>query len=139
VRHMSVQMEQVNGTIVCDLQSGNFELQADRTHLMNALYNLMDNAIKYADKLPEIKISTHDETGNTVIIIQDNGPGIPKAFHEKIFEKYFRIPTGNIHNVKGFGLGLAYVKQIVELHNGTISMESEKEKGTKFTIKLLNV
>lgn len=136
VRHMGVQLENINGQVELELNSKRFQLEVDRTHLTNALYNLIDNSIKYADKPLKLGIQTQDDEEHFVMIVKDNGPGIPKDYSEKIFDKYFRIPTGNLHDIKGFGLGLAYVKQIVLLHQGSIKMESEK--GTIFTITLPN-
>lgn len=108
----------------------------DKTHLSNAVSNLVDNAIKYSGELPVVHIRSSIESGNLIIRVKDNGIGIPRAYQESIFDTFFRVPTGNIHNVKGFGLGLSYVKKIVELHGGSIAVQSEPEKGSEFTIRI---
>ena len=119
----------------------NFEAEkhfvnADKLHLHLAISNLIDNAIKYSNNNTEIIIRTYNANQFIVIKIIDKGIGIEEVFHKKIFDKFFRVPTGNVHDVKGFGLGLAYSKQIIELHHGTISVESEKEKGSTFIVTL---
>jgi signal transduction histidine kinase len=98
--------------------------------------NLLDNAIKYAENKPFIQVRSRNIPHAIEISVQDNGPGISKANQKRIFEKLYRIPTGNVHNVKGFGLGLSYVKSIVEQHGGTINLNSELKKGTTFFIRL---
>ena len=108
----------------------------DKVHITNVLFNLLDNANKYTQVNPEIEVSTEDSFSGILISVKDNGPGISKANQKKIFEKLYRIPTGNIHNVKGFGLGLSYVKNIIEQHGGKISLESELNRGTKFIVYL---
>ena len=110
----------------------------DKTHLTNILVNLLDNANKYSDSAPEIMIRLYNKGGDISVAVQDRGIGMTKEATTHIFQKFYRVPTGNIHNVKGFGLGLAYVKNMVELHHGTISVESEPGKGSKFTITLPN-
>lgn len=132
----SLQVEQKQGSLLLDLQAAKYNVLGDKVHLMNAIGNLIENAVKYNVEHPEIIIKTLNTADDIVISIMDNGPGISKEFHHKIFEKYFRIPTGDVHNVKGFGVGLAYVKKIVELHKGSISLESELGKGANFIIKL---
>lgn len=101
--------------------------------------NLLDNAIKYSNGKPELIIQSTNSDKNLIVVISDNGIGIEKKYQKKVFEKFFRVPTGDVHDVKGFGLGLAYIKKIVQLHEGTISLYSEKDKGTTFTITLPNV
>jgi two-component system, OmpR family, phosphate regulon sensor histidine kinase PhoR len=109
---------------------------ADRLHFTNIIHNLLDNAIKYADKEPEIRISTLLHLPVLKIIIQDNGPGISREFQKKVFHKFYRIPTGNVHNVKGFGLGLYYVKNICHAHRWNIQLLSEVNKGATFIIEI---
>ena len=114
-------------------------LTGDKTHLINALSNLIDNAIKYSKEIPELIIQTSNVGQNLVVVISDKGIGIEKEYQRKVFVKFFRVPTGDVHNVKGFGLGLAYIKKIIELHGGTIQLRSEIGEGTTFTIILPNV
>ena len=100
--------------------------------------NLIDNSIKYSKEKPELSIQTFNVDQNLIIVLSDKGIGIEKEYQKKVFEKFFRVPTGDVHNVKGFGIGLAYVKKIIDLHEGTIELESQKDKGTTFTITLPN-
>jgi two-component system phosphate regulon sensor histidine kinase PhoR len=109
-------------------------VNADRLHLSNVLYNLLDNAIKYAGKDPAVVMTTENREGHLVVSIQDNGIGISAEHQKHLFTKFFRVPTGNVHNVKGFGLGLFYVKRIVDQHKWKIDVESEVGKGTKIEI-----
>ena len=111
-------------------------LEGDKTHLINVFSNLIDNALKYSTNIPIITISSEDVINGIVVKIKDNGIGIAKEHQLKIFDKLYRIPTGDRHDVKGFGLGLSYVKSIVEKHNGTIKVESQLVKGSTFTIQL---
>ncbi|MCW3462457.1 sensor histidine kinase [Chitinophaga nivalis] len=106
----------------------------DKGHLSNAINNLVDNAIKYSGEQVQLYIHTSIENKMLKIRVKDNGIGIPRVYLENIFDKFFRVPTGNLHNVKGFGLGLSYVKKIVEMHGGSIRVHSEPEKGTEFMI-----
>ncbi|MBC9931618.1 sensor histidine kinase [Chitinophaga qingshengii] len=108
----------------------------DKTHLANAINNLVDNAIKYSRDQVQLYISCSEENGVLKIIVRDNGIGIPRSYQENIFDKFFRVPTGDLHNVKGFGLGLSYVKKIVDMHGGTIRVHSEPDKGTEFTLHI---
>ncbi|WPV68638.1 HAMP domain-containing sensor histidine kinase [Chitinophaga sp. LS1] len=111
-------------------------VNVDRTHLSNAINNLVDNAIKYSGELPVVNIRSSIENGNLIVRVKDNGIGIPKTYQENIFDTFFRVPTGNLHNVKGFGLGLSYVRKIVELHDGRITVHSEPDKGSEFIIQI---
>lgn len=111
-------------------------VKVDKTHLSNALNNLVDNAIKYSGEPAEITIQVSRQQDRLKIVVKDNGIGIPHAYQDNIFEKFFRVPTGNLHNVKGFGLGLSYVKKIVEKHGGFIRVKSEPDKGSEFQLEI---
>jgi two-component system phosphate regulon sensor histidine kinase PhoR len=134
LKSISIQIENKQGSLQLNLGAQHFMVMGDKTHLTNAICNLVDNAIKYSNVKPELTIETSNMDQNLVIVISDKGIGIAKEFQKKVFEKYFRVPTGDIHNVKGFGLGLAYIKKIVEMHGGTIALISEEGNGTTFTI-----
>ena len=110
----------------------------DETHFQNAIFNLLDNAVKYRqqDKPLDIYLRTWNENGKLLLSIRDTGMGIKKDNLRKIFDKFYRVHTGNRHDAKGFGLGLAYVKTIIDLHKGEIHVESEYGKGTIFTVSL---
>lgn len=136
VKRAHLLIENKKGKILTSLNAQNLFIHADKTHFINALYNLIDNAVKYSETNPEITIETADKDDKLIIRISDDGIGIEKLYHKKIFDKYFRVPTGNIHEVKGFGLGLPYVKKIIELHNGTIEIKSERGNGTEFCITI---
>lgn len=136
---IGIQIENQQGNIKLNLLAEIFVIKGDKTHFTNALCNLIDNAIKYAKEKPDITIHTYNRGKFLVMEVSDNGIGIEKKYQKKVFDKFFRIPTGDIHNVKGFGLGLAYVKKIVEIHQGIIEIKSEPNKGTIFTISLPNV
>lgn len=139
VKCMNLQIENKHGQLNIHLKADKFVVMGDKTHLTNAICNLIDNAIKYSVEKPEISIQTSNTENYLMIVISDKGIGIEKEYQEKVFDKFFRVPTNNLHNVKGFGLGLAYIKKIIELHEGAIELESEKEIGTSFIIKLPHV
>ncbi len=122
-----------------DNQLHNPILKLDRIHFYNVLNNILDNAIKYSKAEVQIEIKAKETDHNILLEIQDQGIGIPKAHQKSIFDKFYRVPTGNLHNVKGFGLGLHYVKQIIEKHQGDISLDSEIDHGTTFKISLPRV
>lgn len=122
--------------ITTEFAKGELLILADRLHITNILHNLLDNAIKYADKQPRIIVSTKTTPDKISIGIKDNGPGISREYQKKVFQKFFRIPTGNLHNVKGFGLGLYYVRNICRAHNWKIKLESETGEGATFYIKI---
>ena len=127
---------QRNGTLTQDFGSNKFTFRVDEFHLSNVLVNILDNANKYSPENPEINIKTKNEGHYYIIEISDKGMGMETDNKLKIFEKFFREETGNIHNVKGQGLGLSYVKKIMELHKGQIIVESVKGKGSTFTLKI---
>ena len=124
------------GSFKIDLQATEAELYVDPVHIGNVIYNLIDNGIKYSSSYCEIKVSTKDFKNGVMIEIEDNGIGIKKENQKYIFEKFYRVPTGNVHNVKGFGLGLFYVKRIIEEHGGSITVKSTLGKGSKFNFYL---
>jgi len=136
VSSLSLQVEQKEGAVIQKLGALQDTVFADELHLHNILYNLVDNAIKYSPDHPEITVKTMNATKGIVINVSDQGVGIAKESIGKIFDKFYRIPTGNLHNVKGFGLGLAYVKTLVEAHGGKIKVSSEPGKGSNFELYL---
>jgi two-component system phosphate regulon sensor histidine kinase PhoR len=132
--NLSVQIEQKNGIVNLKLKADKSEIVADEVHLTNIIYNLLDNANKYSPENSEITICTKNLANSLKISISDNGIGMTKDQMARIFERFYRVPTGNLHDVKGFGLGLSYVKKMVELHNGQIFVESKLGEGSKFEI-----
>jgi two-component system, OmpR family, phosphate regulon sensor histidine kinase PhoR len=132
--NLRLQLQEKNGAIDARLNANNDLMQADEVHLTNLVSNLLDNAVKYSKDNPAIKISTKNIGKNIRIVIEDNGIGMTKETLKRIFEKFYRAHTGNLHNVKGFGLGLSYVKTIVDAHEGVIKAESVMGKGSSFTI-----
>lgn len=137
VNNINLQVEQKGGSIKMKLEAGSDLLKIDETHFINIIYNLLDNANKYTiDNTPEIEISTYNNGGFFFIAVSDNGIGMDKETQDRVFEKFYRYSTGNVHTIKGFGLGLSYVKAIVHAFKGNISIQSEKGKGSTFTIKL---
>lgn len=125
-----------NGSLVNDFNATDIEIYADELHISNVFANLLDNAIKYCKTNPEIEVCTKNLNGHIIVSIKDNGIGIRKENQKKIFEQFYRVPTGNLHDVKGFGLGLSYVKKIIEEHKGYIKLTSESGKGSKFDVYL---
>lgn len=136
INNVALQVDKREGEIITKLEATQHVIQADRVHLTNIIYNLIDNALKYTDSKPSIQVSTRNTSSGIYIEVKDNGIGISKENQRKIFDTLYRVPTGNIHNVKGFGLGLSYVKAIVEKHGGEISVDSELGKGSTFRIFL---
>lgn len=129
-------LEDLGGILRLELAATQFHISGDKTHFTNALANLIDNAIKYGGEKPTIWVSSSNLDKQLKLVIADNGAGISSEFHQKIFEPYFRISSGDVHNVKGFGLGLAYVKKIMQLHKARIEVQSESGLGCQFKITL---
>ena len=136
VSHVQLLLENEKGSINLNLNADKSEIHGNETHLINVMVNIIDNAIKYCDKAPEIEVSTENIADKIVLKIKDNGVGMSKKVQNKIFEKFYREQTGDLHNIKGHGLGLAYVKKIIDYHNGKITLESALNKGTIFSIEL---
>ncbi|HLG04434.1 MAG TPA: ATP-binding protein, partial [Bacteroidia bacterium] len=133
---VQLSIDKKQGEIIPELRAQTHKLVADRTHIQNVVYNLLDNAIKYTPEHPVIRIFTQNLPGTIEFSVADNGIGISRENQKKIFDKLYRVPTGNIHNVKGFGLGLSYVKAIVEKHGGQVWVESEPGRGSRFYVSL---
>ncbi|NQU84467.1 MAG: HAMP domain-containing histidine kinase [Mariniphaga sp.] len=134
VSNFELKVQNKNGELLTNFKAIIAEIKGDEVHITNVIFNLLDNAVKYSNGTPRIEISTKNKKDFVVVSISDNGVGIPKEHLSQIFERFYRVPTGNIHNVKGFGLGLSYVKKIVEAHNTEIKVESALNKGTKFSL-----
>jgi len=133
---MKLQFEKCHAALRLEVQGNYFQVNADRLHLTSVIYNLLDNALKYSKDKPEITVQLKHDTDFVVLSIADKGIGIPAGFTGKIFDKFFRVPTGDHHNIKGYGLGLSYVAHVVNRHNGSIGVDSEPGKGSTFTVKL---
>ncbi len=133
-RNFDVQLRQEAGIIYQNLEAERSIVNVDRIHFNSVIYNLLDNALKYSGEKPEIFITTVNRKNDFQVEISDNGPGISKQHQQKIFDKFYRIPSGDLHKVKGHGLGLSYVKKIVEAHGGSISLESKPDKGSRFIL-----
>jgi signal transduction histidine kinase len=133
---MRLQMEARQTQLVLHLNAHPAHLMADRVHLGNVVQNLFDNALKYTEGQPHLVLDTYVEDNLLVLSVKDNGIGISRENQRRVFDNLFRVPTGNVHNVKGFGLGLSYVKAIVEKHGGRVALESELGKGSTFKIYL---
>lgn len=136
INNTQLLISQRGGVINTSLLAQNFKIVGDRVHLTNIVFNLIDNAIKYTQGVPEITVKTENTEDGIRISVKDNGIGISKENQRKIFDKFYRVPTGNVHNVKGFGLGLSYVLAVVEKHAGKVEVQSELGKGSTFMITL---
>ncbi len=136
VNKIGIQVQIKDGKIETDFNAEPSEIFADKIHFTNLINNLLDNANKYTPQKPRILVSTKNVQTGIMISIEDNGIGISKKNQKKIFEKLYRVPMGDLHDFKGFGLGLSYVKVMLEYHKGSISLESELKKGTKFDVFL---
>jgi signal transduction histidine kinase len=135
LNNFSIQLKSRNGKLIKELNAQDPFIFADEVHITNIIVNLLDNALKYCpNEQPVIILSTRSNDSGIVIDVKDNGIGISKDNHKKIFEQFYRVPTGNVHNVKGFGLGLSYVKKIAEAHDGNVTVESKPGHGSVFSI-----
>ncbi|HVG40408.1 MAG TPA: HAMP domain-containing sensor histidine kinase, partial [Chitinophagaceae bacterium] len=132
---MRLQFEK-HQAVVTTSAEGDTMLEGDRLHLVSVIYNLLDNALKYSNGSPKIEVAVNGNNNKINFTVADNGIGIPAEYKDKIFEKFFRVPTGNVHNAKGYGLGLSYVSHVIKKHGGTITAESVEGAGCKFIITL---
>jgi len=133
---MKLQFEKQQATTTLKATGSNFMITADKLHMTSVLYNLLDNALKYSNQDPDILIHIIDHKQYLELRVTDNGIGIAKEYAQRVFEKFFRVPSGNRHNIKGYGLGLSYVSHIVQRHMGRMEVESEPGKGSTFSVKL---
>lgn len=136
VHRAQFRIKNVNGTIATEIGPELIYIHADKMHFTNVISNLVDNAIKYSKEIPEIYIELKQKSGVIKIVVSDKGLGMKKEHLDKIFDKLYRIPTGNVHNVKGFGLGLSYVKAICDIHNWKVSVQSKFGEGSSFTLEI---
>ena len=136
VENLKIQVDNKDGRITTILNAAICEIKGDETHISNCIMNLLDNANKYSPKSPNIVIRTESTRDTLSIIVQDHGMGMSQETQNHVFEKFYRLPTENRHDVKGFGLGLSYVKRMVEAHDGEVKLESTLGEGSKFTITL---
>ncbi len=136
VETLSLQVDRKDGQIRTELRGADAVIEGDETHITNVIHNLLDNANKYSYEKPDITVSTVNTTKGIEISVKDKGIGMSKDALKHIFDKFYRVPTGNVHDVKGFGLGLSYVKAIIDAHKGKINVKSEPGKGSEFTIYL---
>ena len=136
VKHFNLRLESRGGTLNCELNAQPPTIYADELHITNMVYNLIDNAIKYSPEKVEIHVSTRTDGSNTIISVTDHGLGISKEDQKHIFERFYRVSTGNIHDVKGFGIGLNYVYQVAKLHHGSVTIDSTLGEGSTFTVTL---
>lgn len=136
VKSFGLIIREKSGALLCELNAEEPSFFGDKIHITNTLHNLIDNAIKYSSENPKVTVTTENEDGFITISVADNGIGIPEESQKHIFDKFYRTPTGNVHDIKGFGLGLNYVKTIVEAYAGTVHLVSEENKGSIFSIKL---
>jgi two-component system, OmpR family, phosphate regulon sensor histidine kinase PhoR len=128
-------IEEKKGTVISEFTDNDY-VSVDELHITNALVNLLNNALKYSPEAPEISIKTREQGKNILVEISDKGIGIPVKYQKYIFDKYYRVPTGDVHNIKGFGIGLSYVKSVVTAHKGKVMVTGEPGKGSTFTIIL---
>jgi two-component system phosphate regulon sensor histidine kinase PhoR len=136
VTSMKLQFEKYKAQVNIQLHGKDFTIHADRLHITSVLFNLLDNALKYSKANPSILVELRELENDVELNVTDNGIGIPPEYRKKIFDKFFRVPAGNTHNVKGYGLGLSYVAYVVQRHYGSIEVESQPGIGSRFTVKL---
>jgi two-component system phosphate regulon sensor histidine kinase PhoR len=138
ISHIQLILKDKSGVLKTELKAENSIIYGNKNHLTNIVVNLLDNAVKYSDKSPKVEVETLNEDNEFILKVKDNGIGMTPAVQKKVFDKFYRAASGDIHNVKGHGLGLAYVKKIVDLHKGQIYLESKNGIGTTFTLKFPN-
>jgi signal transduction histidine kinase len=133
---LKFQFGKISAKVNMHTSGEDFMIEADKLHITGVIHNLMDNALKYGGQHPVIDLNLSQQNGKITIIVTDHGLGIPVEYQDKIFDKFFRVPSGNTHNIKGHGLGLSYVAEVVREHGGTIHVKSAAGKGSTFTVIL---
>jgi two-component system phosphate regulon sensor histidine kinase PhoR len=136
IDRISFQIEELGGKLTSNFGHGDIRLKIDEIHVSNAIFNLLDNAVKYSIGKPEITLTSSVKENKLYVSVKDRGIGMTKPQQQQVFDKFYRVPTGDLHDVKGFGLGLSYVKYVIESHNGTVNVSSQIKKGSEFTITL---
>jgi two-component system phosphate regulon sensor histidine kinase PhoR len=136
VDHFKLSVQDRGGWIDLNIEAGSYDLNGDETQLKSALTNLIDNAIKYSIDAPQVSVKLNQSGGAYICSIRDRGIGMDEETQMQVFDRFFRATKGNIHDVKGHGLGLSFVKEIIEKHRGGIGLDSKPNEGTTFTIKL---
>jgi len=134
IQGINLRLQKRSGRVRFNLEATQTEIEADSLHLTNVVYNLLDNAEKYSPEAPDIEVTTSNQQNGILISIGDKGVGIRAEVQPFVFDKFYRVPTGNVHNVKGFGLGLSYVKTIMEAHRGYIRLSSQENQGSRFDL-----
>ncbi len=135
---LTVLLEERQGTIVTRFEATSSVIKGDIVHLTNLIHNLLDNALKYSPESPTVEVITQNDGKWLVVSVSDHGIGIDSRHHKMIFDKFYRVPTGDVHDVKGYGLGLFYVKTVVDAHGGKVSVQSNRGRGSTFTVRLPN-
>jgi K+-sensing histidine kinase KdpD len=136
VQNMQLRIANQGARVSIETKGDNFEVAIDKLHMQGVLVNLIDNSLKYAVGHANIQITLEEKKGSIQLALSDNGPGIPEEYVEKVFEKFFRVPTGNRHSTRGYGLGLSYAAQVMRQHNGNISVNNLTTGGCMFTLTL---
>jgi len=134
VANASLQVEKKGGKVLAELEADNPNIEGDLTHVSNIIHNLLDNANKYSPDVPNISVHTQNVANGVEVTVKDRGIGMTKEARKHIFDKFYRVHTGNLHDVKGFGLGLSYVKAMMTAHKGQIDVRSELGKGSSFVL-----
>jgi len=136
LRTMKLQFDKFAAQVNFQWEGNDFHLKADRMHLTSVVYNLIDNALKYSREQPEIQIELNQQDAQLMLRVRDNGLGISPEYQKRIFDKFFRVPSGDRHDTKGHGLGLSYIASVIEKHDGKISVESKLGEGSEFLVTI---
>ncbi len=134
IANMTMKIQKSNGSIALNYTGTNFTVPVDKLHIQGVLVNLIDNSLKYSNGTPHIAVALTSDGDRITLSLADDGPGIPEEYKEKIFEKFFRVPNGSLHNTKGYGLGLSYAAQVMRCHNGSIGVNNLQQGGCSFTL-----